>query len=152
MPNLTEHFTLAEMTFSDTATRKGIDNTPTEAIVVNLALLCERVLEPLRDALGPVHITSGYRSPDLNVAIGGSRTSSHMEGKAADVNVPGKTLAEVFNWLQANAPYDQIIREFPPGGWVHCSYDIDRNRLQGLLAVSENGKTVYRPQDGPVNV
>ena len=103
-------------------------------------------------ALGPVHITSGYRSPALNVAIGGSKVSAHMEGKAADINVPGKSLAEVFNWLQANAPYDQIIREFPPGGWVHVSYDVDRNRLQGLLAMSENGKTVYRPQDGPVNV
>ena len=150
--NLSPHFTLAEMTFSDTATRKGIDNTPSPEVIANLTALCVNVLEPLRAALGPVHITSGYRSPALNVAIGGSKVSAHMEGKAADVNVPGKTLAEVFNWLQANAPYDQIIREFPPGGWVHCSFAGAQGRRKGLLAVHEWGKTIYYPQDGPVNV
>lgn len=151
---LSEHFTLDEFTRSETAERQDIDNTPPEFVIDNLQNLCVRVLEPLREALGPVLITSGYRCAALNVAIGGSKTSSHMEGKAADLSVKGKTLAEVYNWLLAHKDelgWDQIIREFPPRGWIHCSFDALRSRKQGLLASRQNGKTVYAPQDTPVN-
>lgn len=151
--NLSQNFTLEELVFSDTATRKGINNQPSEEVIDNLQLLCVHVLEPLRAALGPVVITSGYRSPKLNLAIGGSKNSSHMEGKAADLSVKGKTLAQAYNWLLANREkvrYDQIIREFPPGGWVHVSFDPARNRRQGLLASTVKGATVYTPQDKSV--
>ena len=152
--NLSAHFELAEFVISQTATRMGIDNTPPEWAIDNLKNLCVKVLEPLRKALGPVVITSGYRCVALNKAIGGSTASAHMEGKAADISVKGKTLAEVYNWLQANAKvlmYDQIIREFPPGGWIHVGFDPARNRRQNLLASrGKDGKTSYSVQDAPV--
>lgn len=155
--NLSKNFTLEEMILSDTATRKGIDNTPSESVTDNLQSLCVHVLEPLRIALGPVVITSGYRSPEVNIAIGGvnrpGHVSQHTEGRAADFSVKGKSLAEVYNWLFANKAkvlYDQIIREFPPGGWIHVSFDPTKNRRQGLLATMVKGKTIYTPQDRPV--
>ncbi len=153
--NLSSHFELEELIRSEVATRKGIDNTPPEWVIDNLQNLCVKILEPLRTALGPVLITSGYRCEQLNLAIGGSKTSSHMEGKAADLSVRGKTLAEVYNWLLAHKEplmYDQIIREFPPGGWIHVSFDPAKNRRQGLLATAAKGKTIYLPQDTPVTV
>ena len=151
--NLSKNFTLEEMTFSETATTLEIDNTPSEEIIDNLQELCVKILEPLHDALGPVIITSGFRCLELNTARKGSKTSSHMEGKAADLSVKGKSLAEVYNWLFANREkvrYDQIIREFPPSGWIHVSYDPAKNRRQGLLAIKVKGKTIYTPQDRPV--
>lgn len=131
---LTEHFDLDEFLESQTATRKGIYNTPPVEAVDYISNLCEAVLEPLRLALGPVRILSGYRSPDLNFAIGGSPSSQHMRGQAADLMLPGKPLNEVWNWIFDNANYDQLIREFPPGGWIHVSYIGTPTRRESLLA------------------
>lgn len=139
------HFTLAEMLRSETASRAGLSNIPTEQrILDNLKALALNVLDPLREALGPVHILSGYRSPGVNAMVGGAQASQHQDGEAADLSVSGQTLDAVFEWIKAKVPFDQVIREFPPGGWVHVSYG-PRNRRQALLATKENGKTVYSP-------
>ena len=142
--NLSPNFVLAEFVTSQEATRQGIDNTPPEAIITRLSALCMNILEPLRHALGPVRISSGYRCPALNAAIGGARCSQHMEGRAADISVNGRDLDDVYNWTYDNAPFDQVIREFPPGGWAHVSYDPGRNRRDGLLATrGPDGRTAY---------
>lgn len=145
--NLSPNFTLDEFVRSQEGTRRGIDNIPPQPVIDCLRDLCEKVLEPLREALGPVHISSGYRCPALNKAIGGAANSQHILGQAADIEVPGHSLDEVFNWLAENTPFDQIIREFPPGGWVHVSYSRTRQRGTKLLASLQKGRTVYSPLD-----
>lgn len=110
---LTKHFTLNELTYSPTAIRKHIDNTPDETQVKNLVLLAKNVLEPLRLKLDkPVKVNSGFRCPTLNKAIGGARTSQHMEGKAADIYVPDMTVEELFIYITENFKFDQCIQEF----------------------------------------
>ena len=109
------NFTLAEFIKSDTATKKHIDNTPTEEVVAHLDELVGTLLQPLRTAYGkPLNITSGYRCPALNKAVGGSATSAHLRGYAADVqckNLKG-FIAFAENWLKENnIPFDQSIRE-----------------------------------------
>ena len=87
---LTENFSLHEMTKSETALRHGLDNTPGAAEIENLRRLCEQVLQPIRDAYGRgVKVNSGFRHPDVNAAVGGSRTSDHTKGMAADIEIPG---------------------------------------------------------------
>ena len=146
---LSENFTLAEYTKSQTATRKGIDNTPSEEHLAAAKALFENVVQKVRDHFGPTIITSGYRSPALNEAIGGSATSQHSKGEAADLEVPGVSTAEVCEWIAANTDFDQLILEFyTPGetnsGWVHVSYKADgSNRNQTLTAAKVNGKTEY---------
>lgn len=143
--NLSPNFTLDEFVISQEAVRRGIDNTPPEEIITRLSALCMNILEPVRRALGPVAITSGYRCPALNAAIGGSSASQHMVGRAADIHVPGRSLEDVYNYIYRNLLFDQLIREFPPGGWVHVSYDPQRNRKEGLLATRQAGRTLYEP-------
>jgi hypothetical protein len=139
--NLTEHFTLEEMTISEYAARNGIKNTPSETAIQNLTLLCQKVLEPLRLIVQkPIIITSGYRSKKVNEAIGGSSTSQHMKGQAADFIVHDLTLEEVFNIVAGQLPFDQLIQEF--GQWVHASYH-EPLRKEKLLAKHVNGKTIY---------
>lgn len=146
---LSENFTLAEYTKSQTASRKGIDNTPGEEHLAAAKELFENVVQKVRDHFGPTVITSGYRSPALNEAIGGSATSQHSKGEAADLEVPGVATAEVVQWISDNLDYDQLILEFyTPGetnsGWVHVSYKADgSNRNQDLTAAKVNGKTEY---------
>ena len=143
MTKLTEHFTLEEMIKSSTAIRKGINNQPTDDIRNNLKLLCEHVLEPVRAAFGKsVSITSGYRSVKLNKAIGGSGTSQHREGKAADFTVDGISNKVVCEWIKDNLVFDQLIYEFGESGWVHCSYD-NTPRQNVISAQKKSGKTVY---------
>ena len=152
---LTEHFYLEEFTDSQTADRQGIDNTPPPAAIEAMQALCTHVLEPLRASLGPVSISSGYRCLALNRAIRSGDNSQHVRGEAADISVKGHTLAEVFNWLQAHAPFDQLIREFPPRGWVHVSHTrlYQRQRGMSLLAtLKPDGSTAYPSQFGPVSV
>lgn len=129
MTRLTQHFTLEELTASSTANAKGIDNTPTKAVVACLTELCEEVLEPLRQAYGkPIHISSGYRSPKLNKAVGGASTSQHLYGQAADItcmtdSVSGnKELFDVAQRLIANGTIKvgQLIDEYGYN-WVHIS-------------------------------
>lgn len=141
---LSDHFTLAEMTHSQTAVRSGLDNTPDEVTVQNLRQLVEHVLEPLRLYLGkPVLISSGYRSKAVNAAIGGAASSQHCLGQAADIQVHTLTVANLAQTIrQLGLPYDQLIDEF--GDWVHVSYG-PRQRREALIARKVNGKTIYTP-------
>ena len=149
--NLSANFTLKELTKSDTATRLGIDNTPDEAIIESLRLLCENVLQPVREHFGKsVTVNSGYRSPELNSspAVGGSKTSDHCLGRAADIEIDGIPNPELAQWIMDNLDYTQLILEFytqgqPNSGWVHVSYDPNNIKMQELTAVKVAGKTQY---------
>ena len=141
---LSPHFTLGEMIRSQTAARRGIRNEPGPAETAALRLLCEKVLEPVRNQFGrPVIVSSGYRSPRLNTAIGGRRSSQHCQGEAADFTIPGVSNLEVCRWISDNLRFDQLIYEFGESGWIHCSYDKDRLRKQCLHAVRRGGRTQY---------
>ena len=149
---LSEHFNLKEFTKSETAIRKRIDNTPNSVHATNLKAVCEKILEPVRNHFGkPVRINSGYRGPALNAAVGGSSKSQHCTGEAVDFEIDGLANPELAKWVAANCEFDQIILEFydpkegPNSGWVHASYSAGKNRKQKLTAVTENGKTVYKP-------
>lgn len=149
--NLSKNFTLAEMTFSPTAIKKGIDNTPNAQTIKNLQALCEKVLEPLRAHIGgPIKVSSGYRSDALNSLIGGAKSSQHKTGQAADVDLKDKC-AEAFHWIMANLDYDQIIWEFgndEQPDWIHVSYSTKGNRKNAMRAIKSNGKTKYVPYNG----
>lgn len=125
---LSPHFTLAEATKSQTAARKGIDNTPDAEAIERMKALCEKVLEPVRAHFGrPVIVNSFFRSLELNRAIGSKDDSQHTKGEAADIEVPGVDNAEVATWIRDNLEFDQLILEFyepgdPSSGWVHVSY------------------------------
>lgn len=136
---LTANFSLAELT----ATSRSMPNVPNETEIAHLRALAEKVLQPLRNALGkPVLINSAFRSEAVNRAVGGSATSQHRLGQAADIRVPGMPSLELARKIVAlGLPFDQVIEEF--GSWVHVSYG-PRNRRQQLTAVKEAGKTVYR--------
>ena len=142
MIKISEHFTLEEMVFSQTAVRKGIDNTPDAVVIRNLTNLCEYILEPIRKGLArPIHISSGYRSTELNKAIKGAKTSQHIEGKAADISVKGMTTQELYDWIKySGVVFDQLIQEFD--SWVHISYAVNA-RMDRLIATKKNGKTIY---------
>lgn len=148
---LTENFSLAEMTKSETALRRGLDNTPGDEEIENLRKLAENVLQPIRDAYGRgVKVNSGFRHPDVNAAVGGSRTSDHCKGQAADIEIPGVANADLAQWISENLEFRQLILEFytpgiPDSGWVHVSYVEGDNKKQVLTALKENGKTVYKP-------
>lgn len=148
--NLTKSFSLLELTSSETAARKGIDNTPTHNVVVNLRELCVNVLQPLRDLYNkPINITSGYRSPKLNKAIGGSSSSDHCLGNAADFTVPKDDYARVFGMIQ-DMSVDQCILEMCTNGypqWIHVSFrNKSENRNQLLIAYKNAfGQTKYMP-------
>ena len=140
---LTNNFSLQELTSSETALRRGIDNTPSPEVILNLKALCENVLQPLRDWYGkPITITSGYRSPELNKAIKGAANSDHMRGQAVDFTLPIEDYAKVFDWLRKNVQYTQIIDEFS-FSWIHISYDAKNLKKQALKAIKQNGKTTY---------
>ena len=145
--NLTSNFTLAEMVHSTTAIRNNIDNTPKDIVIIrNLAHLCQKVLEPLRDHMGcPIKISSGYRSPELNRLVKGSKSSQHCLGQAADIVVYGRN-SEMFMFISQYLTFDQVIWEFGTDSepdWVHVSYLDSGNKMQMLKAVKVNGKTKY---------
>ena len=149
MVRLSENFTLQEFTKSQTAERRGIDNTPVEGHLENAKALFENVVQPVRDNFGVTVINSGYRSGDLNYAIGGSNTSQHCKGQAVDIECPGTPNYDVAKWIEENLDFDQLILEFytpgiPDSGWVHVSYKSEDNRKGVLTAMKENGKTVYK--------
>ena len=147
--NLSANFTLKELTKSDTATRLGLDNMPDDAALENLKTLCEKVLQPVRDHFGKsVTVNSGYRSPESNAAVGGSKTSDHCKGQAADIEIDGLPNPELAKWIMDNLDYTQLILEFytqgqPNSGWVHVSYDPNNLKKQELTAVKVAGKTQY---------
>ena len=146
---LSENFSLLELTKSQTATRKGIDNTPSPEHQENLKLLCAHILQPVRDRFERVvSVSSGYRSPELCTAIGSKVTSQHAKGQAADFEIYGLSNQELANYIKENLDYDQLILEYckkqdPNSGWIHCSFSLNGNRKQYLKAYKENGKTKY---------
>ena len=150
---LSEHFNLKEFTKSETAIRKRIDNTPNAEHASNLKNVCEKILEPVRRHFGkPVRINSGYRGSALNAAVGGSSKSQHCNGEAIDFEIDGLPNPTLAKWVADNCEFDQIILEFydpkegPNSGWVHASYTSNgKNRKQKLTALTESGKTVYKP-------
>ena len=148
--NLTRNFSLLELTKSDTAIRKGIDNEPNADQVDKLKLLCENILQPVRDHFGRVKVTSGFRSVELCTAIGSSVNSQHAKAEAADFECPGVDNAELADWIHKNLPYDQLILEFytpgePNSGWIHCSWISNQPRASYLWAYKSEGKTKYKP-------
>ena len=150
--NLTENVSLKELTKSESATRFGISNEPTEEALSNLQKLATHILQPVRDHFGkPLIITSGYRSPELCVKIGSTTTSQHTKGQASDFEIGGIANKDLSDWIHQNLDYDQLILEFwkpedANSGWVHCSYKGEgQNRKQYLRAITENGKTKYEP-------
>ena len=147
MMRLSKHFTLDEFIKSATATRFGIDNTPDEKVLNCIQALVDNVLEPLRVHYGrPIIITSGYRCPKLNKAVGGSSTSQHAIGQAVDIRSVSDSREdnkELFDMiLEMKLPFDQLINEFGYD-WVHVSFG-PRNRRQVLKAEKSGGKTVYK--------
>tara|TARA_R100000664_G_scaffold32405_1_gene47300 strand:- start:641 stop:1117 length:477 start_codon:yes stop_codon:yes gene_type:complete len=148
--NLTRNFSLLELTKSDTAIRKGIDNNPNADQVEKLKALCENILQPVRDHFGRVKVTSGYRSPELCQAIGSSVNSQHAKAEAADFECIGVDNTELSDWIHKNLPYDQLICEFytpgePNSGWIHCSWIPEGRRASYLWAYKSEGKTKYKP-------
>ena len=147
---LSKHFELAEFIRSSTAKRAGISNMPTDAHLENIKLLCEKILEPIRVHFArSIILSSGYRSSALNRAVGGSSSSQHCSGEAADIDMDGTnvTNAQIFNYIKDNLEFDQLIWEFGTDSnpdWVHVSYESNgRQRKQILRAVKKNGSTSY---------
>jgi zinc D-Ala-D-Ala carboxypeptidase len=146
---LSENFSLLELTKSQTAERKGIDNTPSPTHRDNLKLLCTRILQPIRDHFKRVvSVSSGYRSEALCLAIGSKTSSQHAKGQAADFEIYGLSNGELATWIKENLDYDQLILEFwtpesPNNGWIHCSYNSEGNRKEYLRAYKNEGKTKY---------
>jgi zinc D-Ala-D-Ala carboxypeptidase len=155
---ISKNFTLAELTKSNTATRLGISNTPDKEGIHKLRLLVTNILQPLRNAVGQLRISSGYRSESLNKAIGGSNKSQHSKCEAVDLQYVKRGRMDnmkIFNSIiSLGLDFDQIILEF--GGataqndsdypdWIHLSWKITDNRRQILVAYKdENNKTKYR--------
>lgn len=149
--NLTTNFTLSELTKSETALRKGLNNEPTQDVISALQSLAFNVLQPVRDHYGKaIKINSGYRSPEVNASVGGSKTSDHCKGMAADIEIAGVANADLAKYIKDTLQFTQVILEFyTPGvadsGWVHVSYDPANLKCQALTAVKQDGKTVYLP-------
>ena len=151
---LTTNFSLAELTASQVAARKGIPNNPSAGQIENLKKLCESILQPIRNHYdSPVIISSGFRTPELCILINSSINSQHAKGQAADLQVIGVDNKALAKYIKENLDFDQLILEFykesegPHSGWVHVSYVGKENRKQSLTATrAENtGKTVYSP-------
>ncbi len=130
---LTPNFSLKELTESYTATRLGIDNTPSTEIIARLNDLCIHILEPVRAHFGkPVKINSGYRCLTLNKAVGGVKSSDHLFGFAADISISGVSNFDLGKWIEENLEFKQLIYEFckkddAKAGWIHISYCKGKN-------------------------
>jgi len=147
---LSQNFWLNELTKSSTADRMGIANDPGLEEIVNLTVLTHHVLQPVREHFGVISVNSGYRSTELNSKIGGSKTSQHCFGEAADFEQMGTPNAEVATWISNELDFDQLILEFytkgkSNSGWVHCSFKKDgSNRQKIMTALRVKGKTLYK--------
>jgi zinc D-Ala-D-Ala carboxypeptidase len=142
---LSEHFSLQELCKSETALRKGINNSPhKEEVVENLTFLCSEILEPIRENFGvPFSPQSGYRCPVLNKILGSSDRSQHVKGEAADIEIPTVDNSDLAIWISKNLIFDQLILEcYTPGestsGWVHISRTDDENRAECLTYDGKN--------------
>jgi hypothetical protein len=147
---ISKHVSYKEGVYSNTAIRRGIDNTPNDEQLNNMELVANEVFEPLRAWVdGPIKINSFFRSPDLNTAIGGSHKSQHCKGQAMDIDdvFNRATNAEMYHFIKENLDFDQIIWEFGNDDnpdWVHVSYvSEEKNRRRCLKAYREDGKTKY---------
>ncbi len=139
---LSENFSLDEFVISQVAERHGYKNEPNEKQIENLRLLCVNVLQPLRKIIKvSIFINSGFRSFDVNAAVGGRFNSQHLEGKATDFIVPSMNLIDVFNIVLQKLSFDQLIYEF--GKWIHVSWNGELNRKDVMLSKKVYGKTVY---------
>jgi zinc D-Ala-D-Ala carboxypeptidase len=144
---LSSHFSLAEMTRSQTASRMGIDNTPDDDQLQCLTELCISILEPVREEFGALTPSSAFRCAQLSEAIGSSSKSQHCQGRAADFEVMGVDNFELASWIKDNLSFDQLILEFykdedPNSGWVHCSYVSEDENRQEVLRY--DGKAYHR--------
>jgi hypothetical protein len=149
---LSTNLSLAEVTRSETAKRRGISNMPTAEHIENFKKLAANIFQPIREHFGkPIIISSGYRSAELNKAIGGSLSSQHCSGEAIDIDMDGTdiTNSQIFNYIKENLNFDQMIWEFGTDtnpDWVHVSFASNRSqRKQILVAKKVNGKTTYIP-------
>lgn len=142
---LSPHFTLAELTASQTAERRGLDNTPNATAIANLTRVAA-LLEQVRALIGkPIIVTSGYRSPEVNLAIGSTNKSQHPLGCAADIKVHGMTPRQVIEaCIKADIPYHQIIEEF--GSWVHISVPNTPSEAprKQALTIDRNGTRPFK--------
>jgi len=148
---ISKHISLKEGMFSQTATRRDLDNTPNEEQLDNMKLIGEKVFEPLREWVGgPIKINSFFRGLPLNTAIGGAKSSQHMKGQAMDIDdtFGHATNAEMYKWVKENLDFDQMIWEFGTDenpNWVHISYvSPEKNRNRCLLAYKEKGRSKYK--------
>jgi len=142
---LSKNFYLSEMIRSATAQRLEIENSPSQKDILNLIKLTDNILQPVRDIIGAIRITSGFRHPDLSVAIGSKPSSQHCRGEAVDCQFhSGGTMNNklLMDTIIQNCEFDQLIEEFSYS-WVHVSYSEGNNRNQILKAFKENGKTKY---------
>jgi zinc D-Ala-D-Ala carboxypeptidase len=148
---ISEHLDLVEVTRSETAKRKGISNMPIEAHIENFKKLAENIFEPIRNHFNvPIHISSGYRSKELNTAIGGALSSDHSFGRAVDLDMDnsnnGVTNNDIFHWIKDNLKFKQLIAEYPENGllsWVHIAYDENNMKNEILVCTRVNGKPHY---------
>jgi zinc D-Ala-D-Ala carboxypeptidase len=152
---LSNNLSLAEMTKSSTAQRRGIDNMPTPEHMENMKVLAAKIFQPIREHFNrPILISSGYRSKALNDAIGGSQTSQHSIGEAIDIDMDGTTLSntDVFNYIKDNLDFDQLIWEFgndEKPDWVHVSYKANGKQRKSILVAKRiNNKTIYQNYGG----
>ena len=155
---LSKNFTLNELTYSSTALRRGIDNEPSKEGILKLTLLATSLLQPLRNAVGPLRITSGYRSPELCLALGSKISSQHAKYEAIDLQYVRRGKMDnlaIYNALiELDLDYDQCILEFGDAteyidpenpAWIHLSWKVSDNRKQTLIAYKDiNNKTKYR--------
>lgn len=134
---MSKYFTIEELCHSDTANARGIDNTPTEEVKENLQALIENVLDPLREAYGkPIYVNSGYRSPELNKAVGGVSNSQHVKGEAADIDVHNTAEnQQIYDYITQNLTFDQCLFE-NGGAWIHVSYKKDGNNRKQAFALN----------------
>ena len=149
---LSKNLALAEVMRSETAKRKGISNMPTPEHIENFKLLAENVFQPIREHFGvPIILSSGYRSKELNTAVGGALSSQHCTGEAIDIDMDGTSITnkQVFDFIKEHVNFDQLIWEFGTDSnpdWVHVSYEsTGKQRKQVLKAVKQGGKTSYLP-------
>lgn len=143
-----KYFTIEELSASTEARKMGIDNTPTSDAMTNLTALVEAVLDPLREKYGyPIHVSSGYRCPRLNKAVGGSATSQHVKGEAADIYVTRpKEMAELFALIYYTLPFDQLIWERgndEAPAWIHVSYRRGGDMANRYQCLRYDGKKYY---------
>jgi hypothetical protein len=142
---LGKYFSLEEMTKSQTAIRRGIDNIPSDQELENLVELVKNVLDPIREHFGrPVTVNSGYRGKKLNKAIKGSKNSQHCKGQAADIEIIGISNYDLACWIRDNMDFDQLILEFhnrkvPDSGWVHVSWNSPKKNRKQTLTIDNTG-------------